>query len=242
MYDAVDLAAIPDDADLVGAYVNGRWPTYAAAVARFGAAKVVSIAVSATDGAGDWVEADVLDVENGDADPVDAPGWTQAMRALKRQVIANYFSLDRGPAVNDAFAVQGVARCDSWVADWTGEEHLVPGSVSTQYANPPKSGGNFDVSLTNGVWPNVSAPGPIPAPSPPPSSGGFVPPTLQDGAFNDAVKNLQRLLNVHDAGLRVDGVFGPLTLKATENFQTMTGLSVDGIVGPLTWTKLIELG
>jgi peptidoglycan hydrolase-like protein with peptidoglycan-binding domain len=44
--------------------------------------------------------------------------------------------------------------------------------------------------------------------------------------------------DVDDAGLEVDGVMGPLTLRAIENLQREQGLVVDGIVGPLTTAAL----
>jgi hypothetical protein len=65
-----------------------------------------------------------------------------------------------------------------------------------------------------------------------------------------AVQELQQKLNsvsAADPPLVVDGIFGPLTLKAVKNFQstnkvTINGkeeqLKADGIVGPKTWTAL----
>jgi peptidoglycan hydrolase-like protein with peptidoglycan-binding domain len=35
-----------------------------------------------------------------------------------------------------------------------------------------------------------------------------------------------------------DGIYGPITLKATKSFQTAMRLVPDGIIGPLTWSKL----
>jgi murein L,D-transpeptidase YcbB/YkuD len=37
---------------------------------------------------------------------------------------------------------------------------------------------------------------------------------------------------------QIDGVFGPITKAAVEEFQGYSGLVVDGIVGPLTWAAL----
>jgi peptidoglycan hydrolase-like protein with peptidoglycan-binding domain len=44
---------------------------------------------------------------------------------------------------------------------------------------------------------------------------------------------------VFGAGLAVDGIFGPLTQAAVQNFQATHGLVVDGIVGPRTWNTLV---
>lgn len=59
----------------------------------------------------------------------------------------------------------------------------------------------------------------------------------------DDVADLQRRLGAlgFDAG-RVDGIFGPLTAQAIENFQRNAGLAADGICGPDTLAALTRLG
>ncbi len=49
---------------------------------------------------------------------------------------------------------------------------------------------------------------------------------------------LQTLLNEAGYSLKVDGIFGPKTLAAVEDFQGKNGLRVDGIVGPKTLAVL----
>ncbi len=49
---------------------------------------------------------------------------------------------------------------------------------------------------------------------------------------------LQTLLNEEGYNLKVDGIFGPKTLAAVEDFQGKNGLKVDGIVGPRTLAVL----
>jgi lysozyme len=58
-------------------------------------------------------------------------------------------------------------------------------------------------------------------------------PTLKKGATGNAVKRLQRALDV-----AVDGDFGPGTDRAVRAFQAAHGLPADGIVGPATWAAL----
>ncbi len=49
-----------------------------------------------------------------------------------------------------------------------------------------------------------------------------------------AVQNVQRALGMS----QVDGIFGPKTHQAVEQYQRQQGLKVDGIVGPQTWGSL----
>ncbi len=49
----------------------------------------------------------------------------------------------------------------------------------------------------------------------------------------DTVRTLQKLL-----GIKVDGIFGPITEECVKQFQRTHGLTADGIVGPKTWEKL----
>lgn len=66
--------------------------------------------------------------------------------------------------------------------------------------------------------------------------------TLQRGDTGEQVKRLQRCLNkIMNAGLAVDGSFGPATEQAVKAFQKKHGLAVDGSVGPKTRAELKEL-
>lgn len=64
--------------------------------------------------------------------------------------------------------------------------------------------------------------------------------TLRQGNKGTQVRVLQWLLNENgfDAG-KVDGSFGPNTLKAVKAYQESKGLSVDGVVGKKTWASLL---
>lgn len=55
-------------------------------------------------------------------------------------------------------------------------------------------------------------------------------PTLREGSRGDAVALWQRLI-----GVKPDGIFGPVTLARTRQFQAARGVGADGIVGPITW-------
>ena len=63
---------------------------------------------------------------------------------------------------------------------------------------------------------------------------------VQAGATGQAVRAVQSQLNTRNAGLAVDGSFGPATGQAVQVFQTFVGVAVDGVVGPVTWSLLAD--
>ena len=65
------------------------------------------------------------------------------------------------------------------------------------------------------------------------------PATIAEGATGPTVKWLQyKLVFRASGGRQIDGVFGPATKAAVEEFQRAEQLAVDGIVGPATWSAL----
>jgi peptidoglycan hydrolase-like protein with peptidoglycan-binding domain len=65
---------------------------------------------------------------------------------------------------------------------------------------------------------------------------------LARGSEGEDVSRLQALLNVAaGAGLEEDGIFGPLTEAAVQDFQGSRALIVDGIVGSQTWSALLSV-
>ncbi|MBD2196792.1 MULTISPECIES: peptidoglycan-binding domain-containing protein [Calothrix] len=63
-------------------------------------------------------------------------------------------------------------------------------------------------------------------------------PILRFGSSGISVKVLQKLLIANGYGMRIDGIFGPLTEAAVKAFQNRRSLLVDGIVGQRTWREL----
>lgn len=161
LYDSTDASIIPPNPLLAG-YINGRYPSYYQMVLNNPTSTVLSITVKAHNTDGAYVVADILDIESGDATPSEAPGWTQAMRALSRPIIWNYCSrLGTWPDTKAAYLSNGIPTPDFWIADYTGQPHLVPGSVATQWTDHL---GQYDISLTNGSWPlsPLVPPSPLP--------------------------------------------------------------------------------
>jgi peptidoglycan hydrolase-like protein with peptidoglycan-binding domain len=65
------------------------------------------------------------------------------------------------------------------------------------------------------------------------------PPTISEGSTGATVRWAQYLLVRRTLSYnQIDGIFGPVTKAAVEEFQKYSGLAVDGIVGPITWGAL----
>ena len=64
-------------------------------------------------------------------------------------------------------------------------------------------------------------------------------PTISEGSTGPTVSWLQYLLTRRTLDWnQIDGMFGPVTKSAVEQFQSSDGLGVDGVVGPITWGAL----
>jgi len=87
-----------------------------------------------------------------------------------------------------------------------------------------------------------SSSAPAAAPAAAPTSSQYTSVKLRKGSRGNAVSYLQERLNAYGASLRVDGSFGPATLKAVKNRQSAAGIGVDGVVGPKTWNALSGSG
>lgn len=87
MYDSITLEEIPDSAPAVAGYTGGAWPTYRELDERFPEAKRLSIAIQSSE------DADVLDIEPGNAEPEDAPKWVR--RQIKRRAAGERYNIDR---------------------------------------------------------------------------------------------------------------------------------------------------
>lgn len=157
MADSVTPMDIPTDDprtgrpwDLVAGYIDGvpRWP--AAAWDRFPGSVHVRIALDPATNDGH-----VLDVENGAANPDQAPGWVMRRRAAGADPTV-YCNLSLWPTVREQFAAAGVPEPHWWIAAYPGiGENLYPGTVAHQYANPLNSGGHLDLTVVADHWPGV---------------------------------------------------------------------------------------
>jgi len=223
MYDSVNIDNLPTNGDAYAGYVGGNWPTYGPLTKKFPGKPIVSIAVNATE------DAQVLDVEQGDATAADVPAWLSRQRKNGRKRPTVYTSRSNMGAVIAALDAAKVAHPDFWIADWTGAPHAVPGAVAVQYLSNDK----FDETvITDAHWPEVALK-PTPKPEPKPEPHNDKEPVLRPGATGNEVKEVQQKL-----GVKVDGIYGPVTIGAVRRFQSEHQLKVDGIVGPQTWKAL----
>jgi len=110
-------------------------------------------------------------------------------------------------------------------------------------------GAGADTYFVTGSYAHIAVPA-ITSPTPPPvqtfkdpeTKINFTRPTtnLSQGSTGEGVRWLQEALNrAINAGLVVDGHFGPATKAAVLNAQRAFGLTQDAIVGPLTRNALV---
>lgn len=118
MYDDVNLSLIPKDAQAVAGYVGGRWPTFSKLRAAFPRAKkYVSVAVNASE------DADILDVESGDATNAQAAAWFHRQKAKRPGF---YTSVSNVAALQSELARAGISRgaYKLWTAHYIDVSHL----------------------------------------------------------------------------------------------------------------------
>jgi hypothetical protein len=63
---------------------------------------------------------------------------------------------------------------------------------------------------------------------------------IREGSAGDLVVWAQEHLLAAGQNVAVDGGYGPLTVAAVKNFQSIHGLFVDGVIGPQTWSALFR--
>lgn len=172
MYDDVTVALIPADAQYIAVYVDGEYKNVSEVKSKFPRATIITIAVNPAD------DAEVLDVEAGDATIADVYAWLlrQLARGVWRPVIytsagnvdrlmltmvANKFTRSQyrlwSAHYGDGPHICGPATCKltQTACDWT------------QYTNRADNS-SLDESLLSDS-PVFTAPVPVPAPAPAPA-------------------------------------------------------------------------
>jgi|SRR5579864_2729410 len=143
LFDSVDLAQIPAGAPAVAGYVDGDWPTFPLLAKGWPNSRRLSIAVSPRQ------NAEVLDVETGDAVAGDVVRWVNVQRARGATRPCIYASLSTMLlAVHPALRASRLPRTSYrlWVADYTDVPHIPPGYGACQWTCTAL-GRNLDESL-----------------------------------------------------------------------------------------------
>jgi hypothetical protein len=154
MYDSVTPSAIPLDAKAVAGYVGGNFPSFSLIVQRCPKALHKSIAVNAEE------DADILDIESGDAVPEQYPAWHRRQVARGVKMPGPYAPASEMPAVLAACAAAGIARSEmaDWWAHFNNEPVLEGGGRAKQYIDHGPQGQNYDISVCDPGFFGVVAP------------------------------------------------------------------------------------
>jgi hypothetical protein len=145
--DSITPGNLPAGFDLYAGYDDGRYMNVAQIKAIYPTKLVLAITVFASD-----AEGDVLDVENGDATPQQAPVWVQRRRLQGHPNPGVYCSEALWSQVQQAFRDQKVPQPWYWVAAYPGPGPvLYPGSLAHQYQDV----GPYDVSVFADYIPGI---------------------------------------------------------------------------------------
>ena len=141
-YDSIEVDTIPADAVAVAGYVGGSWPDFSQLVARFPNARHKSITPTAAE------DADILDIESGDAIPSQYPDWHRRQKARGLALPGPYADASTMPAVQAACEAAGIdfaTECAVWGA-WLGSTEL-PGLWRARQYTFTALGRNLDASV-----------------------------------------------------------------------------------------------
>jgi len=174
-----------------------------------------------------------------DTEDVDMREWLQVVN--NQLTAAGYKLIDyQSKGVKP---LNPVTSGGAWVADWTDEPHLMPGTIATQYLPASHSGLDYDASLIS-TDVHLHQLNPTPLPPVPRYQVTVALPALYQGTDGPAVRNLQGLLNAQRPAaiqpLMIDGDFGTLTRAALIAYQAAhLNEHIPGVAGPLTWHALL---
>lgn len=243
LYDAVDWKVLEGKQGAKAGYVDGAesmWPVEAWQAFQHDTLIHITVLADQT--------YEAFDGELGNAGPA-AVATAIANRIADKKWCWLYSNQDQLPGYLQALKGKGVQPLDRslfpkpgcylWLADPSGNiaaarwvPPVDPVAVQDRYE------GTFDVST---LFVGLGSAPPPPTPQPPvnlevtvnvPQISAVHP---GPGVVVPWVSSVQAILNVrHNAGLTVDGRFGPNTDQAVRRFQEAAGIGVDGIVGPDT--------
>src|SRR6267378_1117490 len=154
---------------MVGGYVDGLYKWTLADWARFPNSVKVRIAVFASTNDGH-----VLDVEQGDATPVQAPVWAKMRRAASVDPSV-YCNRSNIAAIRAAFTAANEPEPHFWLATLDGSLPWTSDIVAIQYQGQAITLKHYDRSIVNDYWPGVDTVPPVVLPLLPVDSGSLLP-------------------------------------------------------------------
>jgi hypothetical protein len=153
MYDSTNPFAIPTTAAMIAGYIDGIYAWPVEGWQRFAGKPAWKIAVFYGTNNGN-----VLDVEQYDATPAQAPIWVKKRLAAGMPAPAILY-VNRGNrgAVEAALRAAGVTAQQAalWVATLDGTQAVPAGTypvVAVQYANATMAGGHYDLSIVTAAF------------------------------------------------------------------------------------------
>jgi hypothetical protein len=170
MRDSTTLTDIPTHGlDIIGAYINGMFATTPAQVR----AHAPHAAIAWIDVNGSHPEADILDVENGDATPSEVPLWVRAHRRLHPSGYPPVIYCSRSlltPVFNalGAAGMRVVHDFRLWPATLDGTRRLadMTGVTAVQARGEAQTGGHYDESdVYDDAWLMLPPEGPFKQPT-----------------------------------------------------------------------------
>lgn len=247
MRDSTNPADIPaDHMQLVAGYINGLYAWSDADWARFGGLGHVTIDVT-----GGRPDADVLDVERGNASVSTAVRWTLTKyRQQHDYPPVIYCDRETVGALKAAMTENNLQPgLHYWLAVATLDgTRLLPdmhGVCAVQYAGENQTGGHYDEWIVyDDAWkPAAHTPPRAPAPAWPGRDFTYDPDHAE--MQGEDVRDWQLEMSERGWKITVDGVYGQQSEHVCCQFQedsTAHGwpLTVDGIVGPKTWRATWE--
>lgn len=223
MYDSTAVPDCPSDGDIYAGYVDGSWADYDDMVRLHPGKRYVRISVNAFGPA-----ADVLDIENGDATPNQAPGWVNRQHSNNVPLPACYCNrgnedevaaaLEAAHVPTDAAALIVATLDGTETGPVTVRGYRV---VACQNRGTAQTGGHYDASVVyaDDWMPTTAAPLPQ-----------FQPQTVGDLDMA-TVKQQAITIGINQNGEGFADVAVPFA-KVIGLFHNGTDPEVDGFVRP----------
>ena len=157
MADSVTVSDLPAGMDAYAGYAGGLFANERLVVKRFPNALHKSVAVNASE------NADILDIEAGDATPAQFPAWCARQKARGVKLPGAYANASTMPQVIAQATAAHITDYVRWVAHFDGVAELEGDAQAKQYADHGPNGEHYDRSVFDPSFfgPTVPAVNPV---------------------------------------------------------------------------------